>query len=483
MVTFSTDYWAPAMDVHVRRRPEKNALSINPMGSYKHEDHWNTLRQVPTIDPHGATSSSSRVLPLSHRLERSLSQQQQRPYPQQPWTPREAVATSGTSAAAAAAAASSSTAPKKQTLMHKIFHHEGKSSSSSPPGSPRYDPGADDIDPFLASNGADGPLDKKNLFNLAGVLGRASSFGSDRSDTPPRIKADCSLLKKYGMCDKGNIGVGATAVVRLAHKLSEDDPEKLFAVKEFRKRRKNESEKEYVKKLTSEFCISSTLHHENIVETVDLVQDEQQHWCEVMVSLALDAGPLSSTLGQFKSFLDANPNEVVTILWENAGDSNWPTLAEMIKSGKRIVNFLDGGYSDSVPWLMNEYSFMFETPWYIRKGAAYPCTIDRPENGQQQSMYVLNHFIYGQFKIGDQVINIPQKDAANKTNGADLEMHVNNCVSTFNQNPTFVAVDFYNEGNLLQTVAKLNGVTYVGKQSPLTFKGPLRAHAPHYFEV
>ena len=56
----------------------------------------------------------------------------------------------------------------------------------------------------------------------------------------------------------------------------------LHDLQEFRKRRKNESEKEYVKKLTAEFCISSTLHHVNIVETVDLVQDENQHWCEVM---------------------------------------------------------------------------------------------------------------------------------------------------------------------------------------------------------
>lgn len=37
-----------------------------------------------------------------------------------------------------------------------------------------------------------------------------------------------------------------------------------------------------MKKLTAEFCISSTLHHVNVVETVDLVQDENQHWCEVM---------------------------------------------------------------------------------------------------------------------------------------------------------------------------------------------------------
>lgn len=90
-----------------------------------------------------------------------------------------------------------------------------------------------------------------------------------------------SLLKKYGVCEKAAIGKGATAVVRLAHKWDRST-EKLYAVKEFRKRRKNETEKEYVKKLTSEFCISSTLHHMNIVETVDLVQDENRHWCEVM---------------------------------------------------------------------------------------------------------------------------------------------------------------------------------------------------------
>jgi protein-serine/threonine kinase len=89
------------------------------------------------------------------------------------------------------------------------------------------------------------------------------------------------LSQKYGVCQKVAIGKGATSVVRLAHKWDRTE-EKLYAVKEFRKRRKNESEREYVKKLTAEFCISSTLHHVNIVETVDLVQDENQHWCEVM---------------------------------------------------------------------------------------------------------------------------------------------------------------------------------------------------------
>ncbi|EMD41400.1 hypothetical protein CERSUDRAFT_42349 [Gelatoporia subvermispora B] len=111
--------------------------------------------------------------------------------------------------------------------------------------------------------------------------GSSKKSDSDRGERSTAGGSTVSLLKKYGVCEKVAIGKGATSVVRLAHKWDRAD-EKLYAVKEFRKRRKNESEKEYVKKLTAEFCISSTLHHINIVETVDLVQDESQHWCEVM---------------------------------------------------------------------------------------------------------------------------------------------------------------------------------------------------------
>lgn len=119
---------------------------------------------------------------------------------------------------------------------------------------------------------------------IAVVAGGATNGGSAPKRAPSvggHSNASTSLTQKYGICEKTAIGKGATAVVRLAHKWDRST-EKLYAVKEFRKRRKNETEKEYVKKLTSEFCISSTLHHINVVETVDLVQNEEKHWCEVM---------------------------------------------------------------------------------------------------------------------------------------------------------------------------------------------------------
>ncbi|KAG0078070.1 serine/threonine-protein kinase HAL4/sat4 [Podila epicladia] len=274
MVTFSTDYWAPAMEVNVRRRQEKSPLhpQNSSLPSYHNADHWNTLRQVPTIDDTSLTSSSPLARPRRKSVGNVLSSVKST-HPVSPTT-------SSASPLLNTIASPPSSSSKRHNLIHKIFHpHESKPSSNqhSPPQSPVEDP-------FLSSSA----LDKKNPFNLkAHVLGRASSAGSERSDSrnAVAVQPDCTLLKKYGMCDKGSIGQGATAVVRLAHKLSSDQDtvsEKLFAVKEFRKRRKDETEKEYVKKLTSEFCISSTLHHENIVETVDLVQDEQHHWCEVM---------------------------------------------------------------------------------------------------------------------------------------------------------------------------------------------------------
>lgn len=302
MVTFSTDYWAPAMEVNVRRRQEKSPLTQNGSHYLHNDEHWNTLRQVPTFD-----SSSSSTGHLSGMGMESPAALKKALYPKPP-----PVAVTN----------------KKQTLMHKIFHHEPKSSSSSPPSSPLNANPPVEEDPYLLTTAS--PLEKKNIFNFASVLGRASSFGSERSDTK---KPDCTLLKKYGLCDKGNIGQGATAVVRLAHKLSDDDDEaeKLFAVKEFRKRRKNETEKEYVKKLTSEFCISSTLHHENVVETVDLVQDEQHHWCEVMVCAFIPHNHARYTLSFFFFFFWANE-----ALWTRTA-LNWSDQRNKQKKGGATV--------------------------------------------------------------------------------------------------------------------------------------------------
>lgn len=79
-------------------------------------------------------------------------------------------------------------------------------------------------------------------------------YGQHGADTP--LGEDhAHLQKKYGKWGKV-LGSGAGGTVRLI-KRSKDST--VFAVKEFRQRRAGESEKEYVKKVTAEFCIGSML--------------------------------------------------------------------------------------------------------------------------------------------------------------------------------------------------------------------------------
>ena len=88
---------------------------------------------------------------------------------------------------------------------------------------------------------------------------------------------DHGLQSKYGKFGRV-LGSGAGGSVRLMKRTGDG---KTFAVKQFRTRHSYESEKEYNKKVTAEFCIGSTLHHGNVIETIDIVH-EKGNWYEVM---------------------------------------------------------------------------------------------------------------------------------------------------------------------------------------------------------
>ncbi|KAB8297859.1 hypothetical protein EYC80_001655 [Monilinia laxa] len=125
----------------------------------------------------------------------------------------------------------------------------------------------------------------QNKVKRAGSPTPSSKSGNSLNKTPPFSKGsqqlpfgdDHGLTSKYGKFGKV-LGAGAGGSVRLMKRSSDG---KTFAVKEFRARHSYESEKEYTKKVTAEFCIGSTLHHGNIIETLDIVQ-EKGKWYEVM---------------------------------------------------------------------------------------------------------------------------------------------------------------------------------------------------------
>lgn len=129
------------------------------------------------------------------------------------------------------------------------------------------------------------------------IKNERNKLANDKSTGP---NATASLVQKYGKCQEV-VGRGAFGIVRIAHKTDPKDArhEQLYAVKEFR-RRPQEDSKKYSKRLNSEFCISSSLRHPNVIHTLDLLEDAKGDFCEVMefcaggdlYSLVLAAGKL-----------------------------------------------------------------------------------------------------------------------------------------------------------------------------------------------
>ncbi|KAI4176233.1 MAG: hypothetical protein LQ346_007924 [Caloplaca aetnensis] len=193
-----------------------------------------------------------------------------------------------------------------------------------------------------------------------------------------------------------------------------------------------------------------------------------------------DAGNLTSYLSTIKEWLDAHPDEVLTLLLTN-GDrldpgkfdaafkaagvdkyafvppnaplpfSEWPTLGDLIENKTRLVVFLDyGAKPSSVPYILDQFAYYFETPFNTVDPAFDQCSIDRPPKASPDGrMYVVNHYLDKQLLeglLGDDVL-VPDREAAGTTNGKEsVGKQVGLCEGLYGRRPNVVLLDFVEEG-------------------------------------
>lgn len=127
----------------------------------------------------------------------------------------------------------------------------------------------------IGSSKNEKPLSKKEKDVGRHEWSRSNSVRG--TDSPPWGTSSLGLSKKYGKFGK-TLGTGAGGTVRIVRRSKDHET---FAVKEFGARREDEPEKDYIKKVTAEFCIGSTLHHINIIKTLDIIRDSGTYY-EVM---------------------------------------------------------------------------------------------------------------------------------------------------------------------------------------------------------
>ena len=178
--------------------------------------------------------------------------------------------------------------------------------------------------------------------------------------------------------------------------------------------------------------------------------NETMFLCHTSCDL-LNMGTLEDYLRTVGIWMRQNPYEVVTVLIGNSdyvaptnftapfmragisdllyhpplipmAHSNWPMLGSMILSGKRMVVFMDYQANQTeIPWLMDEFSQLWETP-FSPTNRSFPCTVQRPPGlslqQAQNRLYMANHNlnIHINLNLGSINLLIPDMAQLSATN-------------------------------------------------------------------
>jgi hypothetical protein len=197
--------------------------------------------------------------------------------------------------------------------------------------------------------------------------------------------------------------------------------------------------------------------------------------CHIVCELG--ATRLTTALGWFKSFLDTHPDEVVVLFVEDAvtpGDTatafadsgilryadehqsgeSFPTMRQLIESDRRLFVMAErNAGAGEFPWYHQGFSLTQETPYTFRSPdeLADPNTSCVPNRGDEfDPLFQLNHWVE----------HIPRSPStARKVNAFDfLHRRARDCDQRRGLLANIVAVDFYDQGDVLEVTRSLNGL-------------------------
>jgi len=183
---------------------------------------------------------------------------------------------------------------------------------------------------------------------------------------------------------------------------------------------------------------------------------------------SLGCEPFADYLFALRNFLVANPFECVVMTIEGSAStarmdsifnhtglrpymlsyngSQWPTLREMIASGKRLLVLADRSNAESYDGFHRMWNHVVDVNYSHTSPATFDCDFDR--GNPDGSFFLLNNFI----------TNItPQPNSAAQVNAFSLIYpRALSCWQANGKRPNFIMVDFYATGDVLQVVDSLN---------------------------
>lgn len=185
---------------------------------------------------------------------------------------------------------------------------------------------------------------------------------------------------------------------------------------------------------------------------------------------AFGATDATEQLGILRDFLDSNPDEFIVIIFEDAvsvedtqtileasrldelawqappDPRQWPTLGELLENGHQLLVTLESGRSGSVI-SHAAWELYFDTPYTFEEVSDFSCRLNR--GSTSNPLFLVNHWLGRP---------LPMPSLADEANNLEvLWERVQECQAEHGQLPNIVAVDFYDQGALLEVVDRLNG--------------------------
>ncbi len=183
----------------------------------------------------------------------------------------------------------------------------------------------------------------------------------------------------------------------------------------------------------------------------------------------LGATRMVDTLEQINAFLDRNPGEVVILFiepyvppaeiersFEEAGmidrvaelerGAPLPTLGELVRSDRRVIVFTERDADGTVPWYLDGFSFVQDTPLGVKKVADLSCELNR---GDAASPFLMLNQWADVFP--------PQRSANVEFQTRDALLgRARECERERGLPVSLIGVDHYDLGKLPEVVEELN---------------------------
>ncbi len=197
---------------------------------------------------------------------------------------------------------------------------------------------------------------------------------------------------------------------------------------------------------------------------------EKVYMCHTLCELG--ATELEPQLVGLKAWLDQHPRDVVTVfvqdattpadtaaVFERAGLADmayvhapgtpWPTLQEMIDTDKRVLVLMENeGGGTQFPYLHQGFDLVQDTGYTYATVDDFDCAPNR--GSSDADLFMVNHWLSSFTAL----VSNAQKANAEEV----LAARAAKCEQERGHIPNFVAVNWYDQGDLLRVVDELNGV-------------------------